>query len=109
MSQFDDRINAFEAKFANDESLKFRVNARRDKLFALWAAELQSMPASGHDSYVKEVIAASLEEIGDDDILRKVSTDLEQAGVAQSHDILVAKLADMETEAKRSIAEEIEN
>ena len=38
MSSFDDRENAFEAKFAHDEETRFRILARRDKLIGLWAA-----------------------------------------------------------------------
>jgi hypothetical protein len=33
-----DREQAFEALFAHDEEMRFRVAARRDKLFAKWAA-----------------------------------------------------------------------
>ena len=36
MTTFDAREQAFEAKFAYDEDLAFRVTARRDKLMAHW-------------------------------------------------------------------------
>lgn len=36
MTTFDFREQAFEAKFAYDEDLAFRVTARRDKLMAHW-------------------------------------------------------------------------
>ncbi len=39
MTTFDERERAFEAKFAHDEELRFLVIARRDRLFANWAAE----------------------------------------------------------------------
>ena len=39
MAQFDDREKSFEAKFAHDEELQFKVMARRDRLLGLWAAE----------------------------------------------------------------------
>ena len=38
MTQFDDRERAFEAKFAHDEDMKFRVIARRNRLLGQWAA-----------------------------------------------------------------------
>ena len=38
MLTFEDRERAFEAKFAHDEEFRFLVTARRDKLFAQWAA-----------------------------------------------------------------------
>ena len=39
MTTFQDRERAFEAKYAHDEEFRFLVTARRDKLFAQWAAE----------------------------------------------------------------------
>ena len=39
MSGIDERGNAFEKKFAHDEALKFKAEARRNKLLGLWAAE----------------------------------------------------------------------
>ncbi len=32
--------NAFENKFAHDTELQFKVESRRNKLIALWAADL---------------------------------------------------------------------
>jgi hypothetical protein len=32
MTTFDDRENAFEAKFAHDSEMQFRAEARRNKL-----------------------------------------------------------------------------
>ena len=39
MTTFDKREEAFEKKFAMDEELKFRAEARRNKLLAQWVAE----------------------------------------------------------------------
>ena len=38
MTGFDERERAFEAQFAHAEETKFLLRARRDKLFARWAA-----------------------------------------------------------------------
>ena len=38
MTQFDDRERAFEAKFARDEEMQFRITARRNRLLGEWAA-----------------------------------------------------------------------
>ena len=40
MNTFDERKKAFEAKFLQDEDLKFKLRARRNKKIAVWAAEL---------------------------------------------------------------------
>ncbi|HWV55195.1 DUF1476 domain-containing protein [Pseudorhodoplanes sp.] len=76
MTTFDKREEGFEKKFAHDEELKFKANARRNKLLGLWAAELLGKTGADADAYSKEVVAADFEEAGDDDVLRKVVKDL---------------------------------
>src|SRR5436853_7783868 len=84
MSSFDKREEGFEKKFAHDEELKFKANARRNKLLGLWAAEKLGLSGPAADAYAKEVVLADFEEPGDDDVLRKVRKDFEAKGVAQS-------------------------
>ena len=84
MTTFDDRENAFENKFAHDEQMKFKAEARRNKLLGLWAAEKLGKTGADADAYAKEVIAADFEEAGDDDVLRKVKADFDAAGIDQS-------------------------
>jgi hypothetical protein len=48
MTTFDDRENAFEAKFAHDSEMQFKAEARRNKLLGLWAAGL--MGKSGDEA-----------------------------------------------------------
>ena len=38
MPMFKGREEAFEKMFAHDEERNFKANARRNKLFGLWAA-----------------------------------------------------------------------
>ena len=45
MTTFDKREEGFEKKFAHDEELRFKANARRNKLLGLWAAEKLASPA----------------------------------------------------------------
>ena len=49
MSAFDDREKGFEKKFAHDQELQFKAEARRNKLLGLWAAEL--MGITGTDAF----------------------------------------------------------
>ncbi len=76
MTTFDDRENAFENKFAHDEEMKFRAEARRNKLLGLWAAELLGKTGDDADAYAKEVVKADFEEAGHEDVVRKVAGDL---------------------------------
>lgn len=84
MSTFDKREDAFEAKFARDEELRFKAEARRNKLLGLWAAEKLGKSGDAAEAYAKEVVAADFEEAGDEDVFRKVRGDFDAAGVDQS-------------------------
>ncbi|MBO6552263.1 MAG: DUF1476 domain-containing protein [Roseitalea sp.] len=79
-----DRKDAFENKFAHDAELRFKAEARRNKLLGLWAAELLGKTGDDAEAYAKEVIAADFEEPGDEDVFRKVRGDFDAAGVEQS-------------------------
>ena len=79
-----DRKDAFENKFAHDAELRFKAEARRNKLLGLWAAEKLGKTGDDAEAYAKEVIAADFEEPGDEDVFRKVRGDFDAAGVEQS-------------------------
>jgi hypothetical protein len=82
MTTFDKREEGFEKKFAHDEELRFKANARRNKMLGLWAAEKLGLSGDAANAYAKEVIMADFEEAGDDDVLKKVVKDLTAKGVA---------------------------
>jgi hypothetical protein len=77
MVEFNEREKAFEAKFKLDEELRFKANARRNRLLGVWAAEQMGLGESDADAYAKEVVKADFEEPGDDDVLQKVLADLQ--------------------------------
>lgn len=81
MTTFDQRKDAFENKFALDEELRFKATARRNKLLGLWAADKLGKAGADADAYAKSVVLADFEEAGDDDVLRKVKTDLAAGSV----------------------------
>lgn len=93
MSGINDREKAFENKFAHDQDLKFRAEARRNKLLGLWAAELLKKPDA--DAYAKEVVSADFEEAGDEDVFRKVRGDFDAASVAISDEALRLKMREL--------------
>jgi len=103
MTTFDDRENAFENKFAHDEEMKFKAEARRNKLLGLWAAGLMGKSGDDAAAYAKEVVMADFEEAGDEDVFRKVVADL--GGKADDATIR-AKMAELMAEAKRQIMDE---
>lgn len=84
MSEFNKRGDGFEKKFAHDADLRFRAAARRNKKLGLWAAGKLGKSGADADTYAKTVIAADLEESGDEDVFRKIRQDFDAAKVAQS-------------------------
>jgi hypothetical protein len=81
MSQFDERKSAEEANYVHNEELDFKVNARRNKLLGAWAAGLMGLEGDAAADYAKSVVVADFEEAGDDDVYRKIKSDLDAKGV----------------------------
>ncbi len=104
MTTFDDRENAFEAKFAHDEEMKFKAEARRNKLLGLWAAGLLGKSEAEAAAYAKDVVAADFQEAGEEDVYRKLAADL---GARADEATIRAKMAELMIEAKRQIMSEI--
>ncbi len=90
MTTFDDRKDSFEKKFAHDEELRFKATARRNKLLGLWAAEKLGKSGPDAEAYAKSVVMADFEEAGDEDVLRKVRSDLEGSGAVSEAQIRTA-------------------
>jgi hypothetical protein len=82
MTTFDDREKAYEKKFALDQDLKFRSEARRNKMLAEWAAAKLGITGQQIEDYVKAVRRADLEEKGDEDVFRKLRADFDEKGLA---------------------------
>ncbi len=101
MTQFDDRQRAFETKFARDEELQFRVTARRNRLLGEWAAGLMQLTEAETEAYAKAVVQADFEEVGDEDVVRKLLGDLERAGVAITDADVRAAMEEKAAEARR--------
>jgi hypothetical protein len=80
MVDLTSRRDAFEGKFAHDESLRFKIAARRNNLLGLWAAERLGKSGSDAAGYARSVVMADLEEPGNEDVVRKIVGDLETAG-----------------------------
>ena len=105
MTTFDKREQAFEAKLAHDEELKFKANVRRNKWLGLWAAEKLGKVGVDAENYAATLIAADLEEAGDEDVFRMVRADFDKAGVEQSDHQIRRKMEELLHEAVVEISE----
>ncbi|HEV7290583.1 DUF1476 domain-containing protein [Sphingomonas sp. R647] len=105
MTTFDDRERAFEAKYARDEEMAFRVTARRNRLLGQWAAEKMALTPEETDAYAKAVVQADFEESGDDDVIRKLLGDLTAAGIEIDGTAVRAAVEEKTIEARRQLME----
>ncbi len=94
MTTFDNREKDFERKFALDEELKFKSEARRNRLLGLWAAEKLGLSGDAAHSYAGEVVAADF-EAGGDGVARKITGDLAACGITIPDDQLRDKMAQL--------------
>jgi hypothetical protein len=106
MTTFDKRKDAFENKFAHDAELRFKAEARRNKLLGLWAAGLLGKTGAAADAYAKEVIASDFEKSGDSDVFGKIRRDFDAAGIAQSDHQIRRTMDDLLQTAMTQIANE---
>jgi hypothetical protein len=81
MSSFDEREKGYERKFQQEQELAFKVRARRNKLFGLWAAERMGLTGAAAETYANELVAAGLEHHGDTEISDAVTKDFADKGV----------------------------
>jgi hypothetical protein len=103
VTTFDDRERAFEAKFAHDEEMRFRVIARRNKLLGHWAADLMNLSPVEAEAYAKDVVRADFEEAGDEDVIRKLLGDLTSADVEIDELTIRQALAEQMLVAERQL------
>ena len=104
MKSFTEREKGFEAEFKRNQEPLFRVTARRNRLFGLWAAVRLGLPGEEAETYAKTVVAADFEAPGDADIIKKVQTDFEEKSVAVTEAELRSELARAAAEARRQLA-----
>ena len=76
-TDMNDRGKAFESKWAHDAELRFKVEARRNRALGLWAAEQKGLTGQAAEDFTDSVIAADFQEAGDEDVFRKLRSELE--------------------------------
>jgi len=63
---FQDRENTFEQMFANDETLRFKAVARRNKALAHWIAQTKGLSEDAADAYAEDFLGAQVGKSDDD-------------------------------------------
>ena len=98
MSTFDGRKKSFEKKFAHDEEIQFKVSARRNKYIGQWASQILGYNSDQEKEYIQSIIKADFAEAGDEDVFRKVKTDLKDHNISDEE--IRKKMDDLNEKAK---------
>lgn len=104
MENISAREKGFEAEFARNQELAFRIAARRNKLFGLWAAGRLRLSVEETEAYIASVLSAAFEGRGDDELIREALRDFVAHGVDMREAELRRELARAEGAAREQLA-----
>ena len=80
--KFTEREKGFEKKFVRDEELKFKISARKNKYIGQWVSEILKYNQEQEKKYIQSVIKADFQESGDEDVFRKIKSDLKDQNIS---------------------------
>lgn len=106
MTTFDKREEGFEKRFALDEELRFKANARRNKLLGLWAAEKLGLSGDEADAYARSVVVSDFDRPGDEDVYEKVRADLDAKGLGVSEHQIRRTMEELMAQARLQVLQE---
>ena len=95
-----------EAKYKLNAEQMFKVEARRNKLLALWAAEKLGMISTETEDLIKAVVASDMEEPGTEDVVRKVSATFKSRDTDIDDDEIRQEISRLQGVAEQQIASE---
>jgi hypothetical protein len=103
VSEFDNREEAFEKRFAVDEEIAFKTLSRRNKLLGLWLAQLLGRSGADAESYAAELVAAQVDASDPDGLFNTIQTSLAAFGVDLSDNRIRRKMSEALAQAKTEI------
>ena len=101
MNTFKDREKSFEKKFANDQEAEFKISAKRNRLLANWVANILKFNEEQKKNYITEVIKSDFQEVGDQDVFKKIKKDLEGKNIQDTE--IRQKMSEFLETAKKEI------
>ena len=106
MTMFEDRERAFENLFAHEEELRFLALARRNQLFARWAAEQMGLRGSQLQDYIRSFTKCAVRSEAERTLVDRVRADLIAEGVDTSEQRIEAALSAAAIAAARQVRTE---
>lgn len=94
MTTFDEREQAFEAKYTAELLARFKAEMRRNHDLAIWAAGRLGREGTEAEAYATRMMRIALDAHGDAAFLDRIAADLD--GV-ETRETVEAKLRDLET------------
>lgn len=91
MSMFEDRERAFEAKWAHDEEMQFRILVKRNELLGRWAGGELGLTGEALEDYVGGLVGMSLKSGDSAALYLKLRSDM---GHAHSDAVILGRMAD---------------
>ncbi len=106
MTTFDKREKSFEAKYAHDQEILFKIGARRNKLLGQWMAEQLGLDGADAEAYAKAVIASDFAKPGDEDVFEKVWADVQSRGLSLTEAQVRQQMQDLLETARDQVTAE---
>jgi hypothetical protein len=103
MSEFDNREETFEKRFAVDEEIAFKSLARRNKLLGLWLADLLGRSGADADSDAAALVAAQVGNADADSLFKTIRARLAEASVEMSDNRIRRKISETMAQARIEI------
>jgi len=89
---FKEREKGEEFRYEIEQEIQFKAESRRNRMLGEWLAHKFGLTSDEIETYVKEVVAADLDEPGVDDVVGKVMKDIEERGADIPEDEVRAEM-----------------
>jgi hypothetical protein len=103
---FDNRERGFEAQFAHEQEMAFRMQARRDKLFGLWVAERLGKRGAAAQTYATAFVTLSAQQGRDQAVIAKAVAELAAASAPVQDSTIRAAFAQCALQARAEVPQE---
>jgi hypothetical protein len=103
MTLFDERERAFENLYAHDEELRFLALARRNRLFAEWAAEQIGFRGKEYEAYVRSFVNCAVLPECEEGLIVRFREDFVANGVETSDERIRVAMMQAAARAAREV------
>lgn len=103
----EERKRAFEAKYQQDEEIRFKTRIRASKLVGRWAAAQMGLNDAETSAYAKDVTELGFSDASGDKTFAKLLTDLRAAGKSIDEHKLRTEILRLTMQAEEQIMNEI--